>query len=228
LHPFLTGAEVEFFDAIDVYSIPANTEAAATYCDLAYAASWGHLCARFPHLLAIGRLVSIAALPSTRARILDIEEGNPGTPDDIVEFVKDGLAHGIYRPGPYGNGPVIVECRARLVAAGLHPGQFSCWLADWDGNSAIPAGCAAKQIRDAGPYDIDYATADFFPALPAPANARGVAKFSGEVDLLTGHWTIKGEPGDFTPGSAPKLWEAKLSLNNKDGAWGVASEPAGK
>ncbi|MGD0386298.1 MAG: hypothetical protein ABSB73_09195 [Solirubrobacteraceae bacterium] len=163
---------IELYDAIDVDAIPADAQAAASYCDLDYAAGWPALLARFPQLAEQGRLVSIAGLASTRARIYDVEPGNPMAPADVPDAIKASIAAGIYRPGAYAPVALMADIRAALDASGLTRDQYVLWLADWDGVAALDDWDAAKQYRNAGAYDVSVCLPDFFaPLAPTPAPA---------------------------------------------------------
>jgi hypothetical protein len=218
---------ITMFDSTDPGCIPGDAQAAAAYNDLRYAASWPALIARFPGPYEAGRLVSIAALPSTRARIYDLEPGNPMSVAQLPGAVKASIAAGIYRPGVYASEPLLSQCRAALLASGLQPDEFCCWLADWDGVSEIPPGDAAKQIRNAGPYDISVCDPDFFPPPPVPG-PHGVAHVLLSLDLASGRWSEHALPGAVHWGEQEQWDSVEVQLcrgGQRRGEWRWRSLP---
>lgn len=222
-----TSSLITMYDSTDPACIPPDAQAAAAYNDLRFAASWPALIARFPKLHEQGRLVSIAALASTRARIYDLEPGNPMTVAQLPGAVKASIAAGIYRPGVYASEPLLSECRAALLASGLKPDQFCCWVAKWDGVSQVPPGDAAKQLRDAGPYDVSVCDPDFFPPVADPP-AHGVAHLMLSHDLASGGWTEHPLPGAVHWGPEEKWDSVEVQVcrgGERKGQWRLAPLP---
>ena len=178
------GAYLTMYDAVTVDKIPLNAQAAAAYNDMNYAASYPQLCARFPGLHKLGRLVPIAVLAGTLARIYDLEPGNPMVPADVPDAIKRSRAAGIYRPGVYAEAPLLAECDAACQAAGLNRSEYVLWLADWDGVADVTGFDAAKQFRNAGPYDLSVCLPSFFPPLAAPAKPKTP---TGTAHVLLSH-----------------------------------------
>ena len=199
------------YDAVDVADIPADAAAAAAYNDRSYQTTYPALCRRFPHLLATGRLVSIAGNKTTIARIYDLEQGNPMTPADVPGAVRRAIAAGVYRPGPYGSAQTLAACEAELLTAGLHPSEYVLWLALWDGLSVIPHRDAAKQERSTGRYDVSVCLPGFFPPQHA-ATPHGTVRVELVHDLAGGGWDHQDLPGNPTWGPDEEYDEVAVGV----------------
>lgn len=150
----------------DAPVIPTGAELVAGYVDGWYAwsaADW----ARFPHALH----VRIAVHAETDdGVVLDVESGD-ATPAQAVDWVLARRAAGV-DPTVYCNQqdtqtgwPAV---RAAFQARGVPEPHY--WVADYDGDTAIPAGAVAKQYASTDRWDLS-SVADYWPGVdPAPAN----------------------------------------------------------
>jgi hypothetical protein len=92
-----------------------------------------------------------------------------------------------------------------------------------------PVQCHWTQCFDVGPngQNFDRSVGTFLPILK-PANASGIANFTGSINCDTGKGTIRGLAGSFKTGTDKKLWRQMISLGNNDGEWSIDPEPFGK
>jgi len=154
------------YDGIDSDAsvIPTSAQLVAGYVDGNYAwsaADW----ARFPHSVH----VPIAVHPTTNAGIvLDCEPGNC-SPAQAVDWVvmrrKAGADPTVYcnQENPSTGLPAV---RAAFKARGVAEPHY--WVANYDGNTAIPAGTIAKQYESTSRWDLS-SVADYWPGVdPAP------------------------------------------------------------
>jgi hypothetical protein len=149
------------YDSVTPSAIPTNAAVVAGYVDGAYAwsnADW----ARFPQAVK----ARIAVFPRTNdGHVLDVEQGD-ATPAQAPGWVTMRRTAGI-DPIVYCNAStwpsVISAFRSASVAAPPY------WIAQYDGNPAIPAGAVAKQYNDppgsGGNYDISNASQAFINAV---------------------------------------------------------------
>jgi hypothetical protein len=154
------------YDGIDSDAglIPTDAQLVAGYVDGDYAwssADW----ARFPHSVH----VPIAVHSGTDAGIvLDVEAGD-ATPAESVGWVQTRRRAGA-DPTVYCSRSVWPSVRAAFQAAKVAEPHY--WIADYDGDTAIPAGAVAHQYESGAHWDLS-SVADYWPgvdpaATPAP------------------------------------------------------------
>jgi hypothetical protein len=149
------------YDAVTVANIPAGALMVAGYVDGHYA-NLAAMRARFPHAL----IVPIAVRASTNdGLVLDIETGD-ATPAEGPGWVTMRRAAG-EDPSVYCNTSTWPAVKAAFASAGVTPPHY--WVAQYDGNPAIPAGAVAKQYSNPGPFDIS-AVADHWPGIDKGAD----------------------------------------------------------
>ena len=222
-------------DAVNGDNPPASSEAVAGYVDGIGQGSWARLLQRFPALARLGRVVSIAVYTTSVARIIDVEAGNPTTPDEAAAWVVKMIAHGIYRPGVYAPLSLMPEVKAALARTGLRRDQYVLWLADWVGETAgiayLRLGYDAVQFQDAGSVDVSVCLPEFFapgkPPVKPPAQRRpeGVASASISMDVASGRWEVTPEPGKVTWADKSRKASLLVHLDVSDGRWDIKPLP---
>lgn len=141
-----------------VDAIPAGAPVVAGYIDGNFQ-SFPLLQRRFggrAHIVSIG--VNIGNL----AEVSDVEDGNAiNTPALVRADFEHKKAHGVWKPCYYAPLAASVGMLNTVIPglSGIPRSEFRLWLADWDGTEneiPLPGGFveAAKQFRNAGPYDV--------------------------------------------------------------------------
>ncbi|WP_052069779.1 hypothetical protein [Streptacidiphilus albus] len=148
------------YDAVTVSAIPDGSVLVAGYVNGSYANLSG-LRARFPHALVVGVTVTAGA---DEGQVLDVESGD-ASPAEAPGWVERRRAAGA-DPTVYCNASTWPAVRAAFSAAGVAAPHF--WIADYDGDPAIPAGAVAKQYASNENYDAS-AVAAYWPGVdPTP------------------------------------------------------------
>ena len=149
------------YDSVTPSAIPTSAAVVAGYVDGAYAwsnADW----ARFPQAVK----ARIAVFPRTNdGHVLDVEQGD-ATPAQAPGWVTMRRAAGI-DPIVYCNTSTWPSVISAFRTAGVKEPPY--WIAQYDGNPAIPSGAVAKQYNDppgsGGNYDISNVSAAFIAAV---------------------------------------------------------------
>lgn len=149
------------YDSVTATAIPTNAAVVAGYVDGAYAwskADW----ARFPESVK----VRIAVFARTNdGHVLDVENGD-ATPAQAPGWVRMRRAAGL-DPIVYCNASTWPSVISAFSSAGIAGPHY--WIAQYDGNPAIPSGAVAKQYNDppgsGGEYDISNASQAFIDAV---------------------------------------------------------------
>lgn len=165
------------YDSTSARDIPGNAAMVAGYVDGLYTwsdADWR----RFPTALK----VRIACFASTDdGHVLDVENGD-ALPIQAPGWAQRRRAAGI-DPTVYVNLSNWSAVITAFHAAGVDPPHY--WLADYDGQAVIPAGCIAKQYADppisGGHYDLS-AVADYWPGVDSAEGADNMTQ--QEFDAL--------------------------------------------
>jgi hypothetical protein len=164
LRPHQLGAAqtIEGYDAVTLSDVPADAAAVGCYASGQYA-NCGQALRDFPK----ARIVTIATYNGASARCLDTEPGD-AVPSQDPGWVETMLAQGVTRPCVYADSYEMGAVRADLSS--VPRADYTLWLADWDGNPAIPAGYDAKQWASNCCIDRDSFSSAFFgpPAPPPP------------------------------------------------------------
>lgn len=160
-------------DAPGIARIPTAIRLVAGYDDGDYAwsaADW----ALFPNSVH----VHIAVHASTDSgSVLDVETGD-ATPEEAVNWVLMRRAAGA-DPSVYCNSSSWAAVRSAFATHDVRPPHY--WIAQYDGNPAIPAGAMAKQYANHPGYDVS-SVADYWPGLdPAPVPAPAPTE---EIEML--------------------------------------------
>ncbi len=152
------------YDAVTPSNIPSGAAMVAGYAD-GYYANMGEMAALFPHAIR----VSIAVKWTTRAQVLDVENGD-ATPAQAVQWCTQTMSD-------RSNSELTVYCNTstwpevRAAFQGAHVTEPNYWVAAYDGVASIPAGAVAKQyLGDYNGYDKSI-VADYWPGVdqtPAP------------------------------------------------------------
>jgi hypothetical protein len=160
------------YDAVTVANIPAGALMVAGYVDGRYA-NLAAMRARFPHAL----IVPIAVRASTNdGLVLDIETGD-ATPAEGPGWVTMRRAAGV-DPTVYCNTSTWPAVKEAFASAGVAPPHY--WVAQYDGNPAIPAGAVAKQYSSPGPFDIS-SVADHWPGIDKGAVDMALTTTDGDL-----------------------------------------------
>jgi hypothetical protein len=115
-----------------------------------------------------GHVLSITPNIYNRADFLDVETGD-AVASQAGPWVRQMLADGIYRPGVYAQESRMGLVRQSLDDVGLTRADYRLWVADWDGEHAVPEGYDALQFYGtvSGSWDYSVYLPDFFDAAPA-------------------------------------------------------------
>lgn len=157
------------YDSTSSADIPAGAEMVAGYVDGLYKWSdedWQ----RHPKAVWVG----IATNPNTNdGQVIDIENGD-ATPAQAAAWIRMRFIAG-QRPGTaYFSASRFGEVNAAMIAAGISPGDWAVWVADWDGKAELPAGAYAKQyanpLTSGGHFDLSV-VADYWPGVDPAASA---------------------------------------------------------
>ena len=149
-----------WYDGVTASRLPSGAQMVAGYVDGTYrwsTADW----ARFPNAVKL----QIAVHATTVADILDVETGNDMTPSHWVSWVRLCRTAG-RRPTVYMNGSTWPSVRSAFRSAGVAEPDY--WVAQYDGNPAIPAGAVAKQYATNNDYDTSSALDSWPSGSPAP------------------------------------------------------------
>ncbi|EST24400.1 hypothetical protein [Streptomyces roseochromogenus] len=202
------------YDSVSPGNIPAGATMVAGYADGLYA-NIPDMKARFPH----ATVVSIAVRWTTRAQVMDVENGD-ATPAQAVAWCTQTMA-------ATSNHELTVYCdtstwpavRAAFKSAGVTEPNY--WVAQYDNDPTVPAGAIAKQYQgDTNGYDRSV-VADYWPGVdPKPAstetypgantshwyNAGSNAGVQMQVNTIVWHSTETLALPDYSGGSiAPTL-----------------------
>jgi hypothetical protein len=146
------------YDSVTPGNVPADAQMVAGYADGIYA-NLPELAARFPNATR----VSIAVRWTTRAQVLDVENGD-ATPAQAVLWCTQTMASvANHQLTVYCNSNMWPAVRAAFQAAGVAEPNY--WVAQYDGDPTIPAGAIAKQyVGDYHGYDQS-SVADYWPGV---------------------------------------------------------------
>lgn len=103
---------------------------------------------------------------------LDIETGD-AVPADAPLFIAQWHKVNTVRPVIYANASTMPEVKTAL--ASVPRTSYFLWVAQWDGNPAIPAGYDAKQYASTNGYDSDTFDLAMWPAIVPPPVTHPVA-----------------------------------------------------
>lgn len=220
------------FDAIIASNPPPGAPLYAGYDD----GSWpdaAALAARFPGAIVVRVTVSAG---DDQGQVLDVEQGD-ATPAQAPGWVVRRRAAGA-DPTVYCNTSTWASVQEAFASAGVPQPHY--WVAQYDGNPAIPAGAVAKQYESNADYDTS-AVADYWPGVdPSPT-------FQEETDMIMlsivpsdsanpGIWLLSGGlyVGIDTPATVAALQAAGVQLASVDldfhqrilAAVGAATAPA--
>lgn len=152
------------YDAVTVSNVPASATLVAGYGDGYYQDVAGFR-ARFPHATIVEIAVSSH---DNLGQVLDVETGD-ATPAEAPGWVQMRRAAGV-DPTVYCNSSTWPAVQQAFAAAGVAQPHY--WIAQYDGDPAIPAGAVAKQYADPGPYDLSSVVA-YWPGVdPTPSEAE--------------------------------------------------------
>ena len=169
------------FDSVNPASIPAGSTMVAGYVNGAYANLPG-LRARFPHALMVGISVTAGA---DEGVVLDVETGD-AAPAEAPGWVLKRRAAGV-DPTVYCNASTWPAVRAAFAAAGVAAPNY--WIADYDGDPAVPAGAVAKQYASNDSYDTS-AVAAYWPGVdPVPQPPEDIVTPQDIADLAAAVWS---------------------------------------
>lgn len=148
-------------DSDNVNGLPPNLEAYAGYID-GDAPDFDLIVKRFypkAHCLSITRRGGVAACADFEPGCMPADQAGP--------WVKTMIKLGHWRPVCYA---ALEEdmpgVKTSLAEHGLMRHQYRLWVADANGDPAIPAGYDAKQYLFANGFDLSAFNPGFFPALP--------------------------------------------------------------
>ncbi|MBF9073599.1 glycoside hydrolase family 25 domain-containing protein [Streptacidiphilus fuscans] len=144
------------YDSVDVASLPAGAPLYAGYLDGSYA-NVPQLRAAFPHAVIVEIVVSSQ---NDGGHVLDVEQYD-AAPQEAPGWVQRRRAAGV-DPSVYCNSSTWPSVRSAFQAQGVAEPHY--WIAQYDGDPAIPAGAVAKQYNDLGGYDIS-SVADYWPGI---------------------------------------------------------------
>ena len=181
------------YDAVTVSAIPDGSVLVAGYVNGSYANLSG-LRARFPHALVVGVTVTAGA---DEGQVLDVESGD-ASPAEAPGWVERRRAAGA-DPTVYCNASTWPAVRAAFSAAGVAAPHF--WIADYDGDPAIPAGAVAKQYASNENYDTS-AVAAYWPGVdPTPEDTMLLTAQDQAVsdDLYWFAAAVDGQPPTGAP-----------------------------
>ena len=145
------------YDSVDPFAIPATVEMVAGYCDGIYAwsaAGWARFIGTEQWRIAVSPLTN-------DGNVLDVETGD-ATPQQAPSWVTQRRKAGI--------DPIVYVQQSRWgeVQGAFHQQEVTAphyWIANYDGDPAIPAGAIAKQYANApmagGHYDLSNVDATF-------------------------------------------------------------------
>jgi len=224
---------VTVYDSIEASQIPVFAQAAAGYAAGPHNRfpDYNEIVARFPHLAAIGRLLSYAVNAQIKADILDIETGD-ATPEQFPDWYREMEHLGIWNPGAYANKSTWDNFLTRVLEkAGIH--RTRKVIADWTGHPHLPPGYNMCQWTDRGPNNLndDISLADVATMFP-PQNhpsipARGMFHAALVFDRHNGHWTVHPRPGvNVHLASQSEGWDSvQAQLDPHTGEWRAHSMP---
>lgn len=217
-------------DAVTAGHLPDDTQVAAFYADGPYANEEA-VKARFPHGVYF---VGVATNAFVRARCLDIETGD-ATPWQAAGWFRDYADRSEGKPIFYCNASTIGSVEEALTQAGISRDDYYEWQSDWDNVAAVPPGRDAAQYAGAvtDPYDSDIWEEYVFVTAPKPKpkpkpppkpKLGGIAKFEGQVNLVSGVWEISRVAGTAEYAKEAATWKAEVTLEvggpNK-GRWSI-------
>jgi hypothetical protein len=194
------------YDAVNVAAIPADAAIVAGYVDGNYQ-TVPALQARFPQ----ATIVEITVTGRPGVRVCDCETGDL-TPAQAAAWATAEISAG-RRPTIYCNLSTWPAARTLLAD---RAGQVDWWVAEYDGDPAIPAGAVAKQYQSTD-YDIS-STVDGWPAAhtqpTAPPKETDMPDPSGKLAApiravcdRPNHpgqgWRFAADGGVFPYGGAP-------------------------
>jgi hypothetical protein len=154
----------KMFDSVTAGAIPAHAEIVGGYLDGLYkwsTAAW----AMFPNAQKVGIVVKAS---SNMGQVLDVETGD-ATPADAPGWVQMRRADNQVRPTVYMNASTWPAVRTQFQTR--HIPEPDYWVAQYDGNPAIPPGAVAKQYLgypnggSPGNYDVS-STDGIWPGIP--------------------------------------------------------------
>lgn len=176
----------------DASVIPATAQLVAGYVDGDYvwsAADW----ARFPHSVH----VRIAVRSTTDdGHVLDVETGN-ASPAESVDWVLARRAAGA-DPTVYCNTSTWPAVQSAFQARGVAQPHY--WIADYNGDTAVPAGAVAHQYTSTARWDLS-SVADYWPGVdPVPTAPAPLPDPEDEDDDMQQIEPTTVHPGEYAYG----------------------------
>lgn len=222
-----TASTRRMFDGIasDATLIPSGAPFVAGYVDGDYVwtlADW----ARFPGAIHVG----IAVHSTTNAGIvLDVETGN-ASPEEAVNWVLT-RRHAGADPTVYCGESAWPSVRSAFATHDVPEPHW--WVANYDGDPAIPAGAIAHQYESTANWDLS-SVADYWPGVetaPAPIAAPPQPAATKEDDDVTTYFPIQvlPDPAGTVNACGVATWPADpqiphvLQLVADPGFWGDTS-----
>jgi hypothetical protein len=151
---------------------------------------------------------------------IDIEPGL-ASPSAAPGFVRGWTRHNTVKPVVYASRSQMGACQSYLNGAGIHRSSYFLWVAEWDGNPAIPAGYDAKQYASHPTEDQDSFEDYMFAATtpPAPTFSVTPSKLHRTVTL---RWAAIAKPVDHyvitcVPASPHGAYRTPGSVRELDG-----------
>lgn len=159
------------YDSVTVADIPHVATMIAGYVDGIYA-NVPAIRQRFPH----ATIVTVTVKGTPGANVIDCEPGD-ASPAQAAAWAKREVAAG-RKPTIYCMASQWVQVKLAVASAGV-TGKVSYWIADYDGQPAVPSGAVAKQYlgspgNSPGHYDVSVVAAHW-PGVdpdPKPLSAR--------------------------------------------------------
>jgi hypothetical protein len=210
------------FDGIasDATVIPVGAQLVAGYVDGDYVwtlADW----TRFPGAIHVG----IAVRSTTDAGIvLDVETGN-ASPEEAVNWVL-ARRHAGADPTVYCGESSWATVRAAFATHDVPEPHW--WVANYNGDTSIPAGAIAHQYENTARWDVS-SVADYWPGVdPAPATTPGPPKPAAAKEDHVTYFPIQvlPDPAGSVNACGVATWPADpnvphvLQLVADPGKWG--------
>jgi hypothetical protein len=134
------------YDAWTIEAIPKAAKIVAGYVDGGMP-NYEALCALFPHAYHVS--ITVTGLPNHR--VVDCENGDL-TPEQAAAWASAEIAAG-RRPTIYCNASTWPSVQAAVAAERRLSSLLDYWIADYNGDPAIPAGAVAHQYASTA-FDV--------------------------------------------------------------------------
>jgi hypothetical protein len=168
-----------FYDSVTATDIPVSVggkpiDGVLGYVDGRYA--WSE--AAWNRFSSATTKVRIAVLPTTVADVLDVESGNPSTPEDCVSWYRKCIAAGVPRPTIYCSYSAAPAIEAAFQRAG-YKGAVDFDIAHWTGrphtltlSGVFRVPCvqySSPETGAGGHFDLNLVTDDNWPRPATPS-----------------------------------------------------------